>query len=540
MQGLARALGALGIEIVVATPLYDSTRLEHATTRSSWEHPIDVTFGDTYIVDVHDVIGCGDLHALLLDCPPLYKRGGIYGNKSGLFPDNDLRFSVMCMAALKAASILFDGPPDIIHAHDWHAGLALAFSRTADDERWRATPSVFTFHNAAYQGSFPPERAPIIGIEELLCVPNCIMAEGRLNFLKTGIACADAVTTVSPTYASEVVSHADEDTDGKESSAAADETSVFAALRDRSDSVIGIINGIDTTMWDPSRDRALVVRYDYHDPSGKRACKTALAAELGIDMTGDPPIVGMVTRLTHQKGADMLISALPPLLEQGIRFAIIATDDVPENPPIDAPGTTTNTTSPSIADDTPGDATRGISGDLPRNHATNSNDEHPNLPNSHELKSQLEEIASRYRQKFAFRSTFDEQLARRIYAGSDIFLMPSRFEPCGLGQQYAMRYGSVPIVSPVGGLADTVEPIDESTASGTGFLLSEISAEGIIHAVSAAAMTMQNEQLWTQVIRNCLSRDASWDTSARCYYALYRDLAGAVPRPSLPAPTPVG
>ena len=370
MQGLSRALGDMGLEVVVATPHYGVTRLEGNTAK--WTRPLWTPVGeDVRQVGVLETETDSDVRVLFLDCPPLFKREGIYGTASGPFPDNDLRFGVMSLAALRAAEVLWDGPPDILHAHDWHAGLAVAFARLASGDAWRETASIFTFHNVAYQGSFPADRATLLGLPQAAQHEGALLAQGRLNFLKAGVAYADRVTTVSPTYAREVLV--------QERSCGLDDM-----LASRSDSLVGITNGIDTTLWGPSRDRALAARYDAHDPTGRIACRTALAAELGLDMAGDPPIVGVVSRLTHQKGIDMLVDALPVLIQDGLRFAIVAFGNT-------------------------------------------------------QLEQRIEEAAKRFPRRVGFRRAFGDPIARRVYAGADLFLMPSRFEPCGLGQQYAMR-----------------------------------------------------------------------------------------------------
>jgi starch synthase len=473
MQGLSRALGDMGVEVVVATPYYGVTRLDAGARPHAWSRPVWTPVGgDVRQVGVFDTVTDGDVRVLLLDCPPLFKRDGIYGTDDGPFPDNDLRFAVLSMAALRASEVLWDGPPDIVHAHDWHAGLAVAYARLSDDEAWRNTASIFTFHNLAYQGSFPSDRAAVLGLHDAVLHEDAVLANGRINYLKAGVVYADRVTTVSATYAREVLD--------LEKSCGLD-----GVLEARSDSLIGITNGIDTGLWGPSRDRALAARYDAHDPTGRAACRAALAAEFGLDMTNDPPIVGVVSRLTHQKGIDMLVNALTTLVQDGMRFAIVAFGDA-------------------------------------------------------HIEEQLAQAAQRFPRRVGFRCAFGDPIARRVYAGADIFLMPSRFEPCGLGQQYAMRYGAVPVVSPVGGLADTVEPVDESNGTGTGFWLGEISSEGIVETLRRAVRARERPTLWSRIVRNCLTRDASWDVSARNYYALYREVAGAVPRPSLPPPPPVG
>lgn len=473
MQGLSRALGNLGVELVVVTPYYEQTRVDAAVHPTTWKRPLLVSMGgEIWSIGVVDTLTDGDVRVLLLDCPPLFKRPGIYGTPHEPYHDNDLRFGLLSMAALRAVEQLWDVPPDVVHAHDWHAGLAPAFARLVMGERWQQVGSIFTFHNLAYQGDFPPDRASVLQIDTTAKPWDHAFANGRLNFLKTGICFADRITTVSKTYAKEALQN---ETD----------YGLEGVLSNRSDRFLGIINGIDTEQWGPSTDRALAARYDSHDPSGRAACTSALASELGLDTSSSAPIIGIVSRLTPQKGIDLLLPVMAPLAEQGMRFAVVAFG----------------------------------------NHA---------------LEQQLTDLSQRYPRSIGFRCAFGDPIARRIYAGADMFLMPSRFEPCGLGQQYAMRYGAVPIVSAVGGLRDTVEPINEKTSSGTGFWLSDVTSEAIRSSIEKAAhLRVQKPQFWSKIVRNCLTRDGSWDVSARNYYALYRDVAGALPRPSLPVPRAV-
>ena len=472
MQGLSRALGSMGVETVVATPYYGITSLESATSPRPWTRPVWTPVGgDVRQVDVLETVTPGDVRVLLLDCPPLFRRSGIYGTDGGLFADNDLRFAVLSLGALHAAEVLWDGPPDIVHAHDWHAAPSIAFARLSDNEAWRSTASVFTFHNLAFQGSFPAERASVLGLPEAALHPDALLHDDRINFMKAGIVYADSVSTVSPTYAKQALT--------PELGCGLD-----VVLSDHA-RLVGITNGIDVNVWDPSRDRALAARYDAHDPTGRNACKLALAAELGLELNPRAPMVGVVSRLTHQKGIDLLLDRLASLVASDFRFAIIAFGD------------------PA-------------------------------------LESRLREAAQTWPTRVAFRPVFGDPIARRVYAGADIFLMPSRFEPCGLGQQYAMRYGSVPVVSAVGGLADTVEPVDLDSGNGTGFLFDDVSPQGLEDALQRAAAAWRDALLWSRIVGNCMRRDASWDASARRYFAMYREIAGAPPRPSLPPPRPVG
>jgi starch synthase len=474
IQGLSAALGAMGVELAVATPLYGITNLEGAAGPYPWSRPLWVPLGgDVRRVAVHETVCDGDVRVLLLDCPPLFRRDGIYGDHNGTFPDNDLRFALLSAAALRAAEVLWEeGPPDILHAHDWHTGLSIAFARLSEHRAVREMASVFTFHNLCFQGLFPIERAPILGLTDAVLHEDAVRSANHINFLKAGLVYADRVATVSPSYAQQALQS--EHGCGLE-----------RVLLARSNTLVGVTNGIDTATWGPSRDRALAARYDALDPSGRAACRAALAADLGLDTSGDPPIVGVVSRLTHQKGVDLLLDALPALVDEGLRFAIIAVG----NP---------------------------------------------------ELEHQLALAASTYPGRVGFRPLFGDPISRRVYAGADIFLMPSRFEPCGLGQQYAMRYGAVPVVSAVGGLVDTVEQVDEAAGTGTGFLFHDITSSGLAEALRRAVAARQSPDLWARIVRQCMMRHASWDASARRYFAMYRELTGALPRPSLPPPAPVG
>jgi starch synthase len=412
-----------------------------------------------------------DVRVLLLDCPPLLRRAGLYGDANGEFGDNDVRFALLSAAALRVADAVWEGPPDVLHAHDWHAALAVAYARLAESEPWRDAVSVLTVHNLAFPGVFARERAPLLGLPEQALRPDAFGHGDSLNLLKGGIAYADRVTTVSPTYAREVLTP--ELGCGLERS-----------LLARSNDLVGIANGIDTQTWDPSRDRALAARYDAHDATGRLACKTALAAELGLDLGSDAPLLGVVSRLTPQKGVDLLLEIAPSLVEQGARLAIVALGDSA-------------------------------------------------------LERRIAALAARWPSRVAFRPVFGDPIARRVYAGADLFVMPSRFEPCGLGQQCAMRYGAVPVARRTGGLADTIEQVDEGRGTGTGFLYAEATPDALATAIARALEARRDAALWPRIVRAAMLRDASWDASARRYFAMYRELVGAPPRPSLPPPRPV-
>ncbi len=474
MQGLPRALGSMGIEVTVVTPYYGAlTSLQYTPGPQPWPRPLWTHIGgDVREVGVLETIVAGDVHVLLLDCPSLFQRDGIYGNSHGDFPDNDFRFAVLSAASLRAAEVLWNGPPDVLHAHDWHAALSIVYARLSEDEAWGQAPSVLTIHNLAFQGLHPLDRAAALGLPTSIMHPEALRHGDCMNLLKGGIVYSDRVTTVSPSYAREIIT--------TEHGCGLDHS-----LRARSHQLVGIVNGIDVDVWNPARDRALSARYDAHDPSGRRACKIALGAELGLDLSNNPPIIGIVSRLTQQKGIDMLLDIMPGLVDDGVRFAIIAFGDA-------------------------------------------------------DLEQRLGEAAKRWPRHVGFRRVFGDPIARRVYAGADIFVMPSRFEPCGLGQQYAMRYGAIPIVNAVGGMQDTVEQVNEERATGTGFLMQDTTPEALDATIRRALTALKNRPLWDKLLRNAMLRDGSWDASARSYFAMYRELVGAPPRPSLPPPLPVG
>jgi starch synthase len=472
IHGLSCALGAMGVEVVIVTPLYGVTSLDAVPEPKQWNRPLWTPIGgDVRDVAVYETTVADDVRVCMLDCPPLFKRGGIYRDENGDFADNDMRFALLCSSALRVAEEIWDGPPDVLHAHDWHGALAVVYARLSDIPEWRNAVSIFTIHNLAFQGMYPLERSQVLGLPDNAMHDGALRHADMLNLLKGGIVYADRVTTVSPTYATEIIT--------PQAGQGLERT-----LQDRAGRLFGIVNGIDTQAWDPARDRALPARYDAHDPTGKIACKLAVQAELGLD-PADAPLLGVVSRLIPQKGIDMLLEILPALLDQGARVAFVALGDP-------------------------------------------------------ELERRIAQAAAARPDRVAFRPRFGDPIARRVYAGADIFIMPSRFEPCGLGQQLSMRYGAIPVVSAVGGLADTVVQVDEAAGTGTGFPFKDVSPSGLNEAILRAMAARERPELWSRVVRNAMLRDASWDQSARRYFAIYRELAGAPPRLSLPPPPPVG
>jgi starch synthase len=396
----------------------------------------------------------------LFDCAELFDRpGDPYHDAQGLpWLDNGLRFGLFSEAVAIAAEARettgFD--TDVLHAHDWQTGLSLPWLR----ERDGLAAGVFTIHNLAYQGNFPANLSHALGLPAAWWQIDGVEFHGELSQLKAGIVCADHITTVSPTYAAEIQT-------------AQHGVGMAGLLHARATHLSGILNGIDTDVWNPQQDPAIVYRYDARRvTAGKRANKTALQQQLGLTVDDAPMLVGIVSRFAHQKGIDLLCAALPALMRHPLQFAILGNGD------------------PGIAD-----VLRTASIQAPG--------------------------------RIALHEGFDESLAHRILAGADVFLMPSRYEPCGLTQMYSQRYGTVPIVHHTGGLADSVIDATEQTladgsASGVHFLNADVG--GVLYGVERALQLRDNARTWKAIQRSGMARDFSWTPIATAYLNLYRKL----------------
>ncbi len=396
----------------------------------------------------------------LIDYPPAYDRpGNPYQNSPGVdWPDNAARFALLARVAVAIAQGIkrLRWQPDIVHAHDWQAGLAPALLSLE-----AARPAtVFTIHNLAYQGLFPYDTFVSLGLPPALWTFEGLEFHGQLSFIKGGIAFADRVTTVSPGYAREI------------------QTAEFGhgldgLLRHRAPVLRGILNGIDTKAWNPQRDAALAARYTAgRVAAGKAANKAALQAELGLANTPAAPLLGMVSRQVRQKGIDLVVEALPVLLGRSLQCAVLGTGDA-------------------------------------------------------EYEQALRALARRYPGQLAVVIGYDEQLAHRIVAGADLFLMPSRFEPCGLTQLYSLRYGTVPVVRRVGGLNDSV--VDASAAaladgSATGIVFEAATSAALVQAVERGIALYQKRRTWQTLRRHGMRQDFSWRRSAVEYQRLYDEL----------------
>jgi starch synthase len=410
----------------------------------------------TYSIDTARLTD-SDQDICLLRCPELYDRGRIYGDAG----DEHRRFILLSRAALEMCRHT-EFEPDIMHCHDWHTALVPLFLKTvyASDRLFAKTRTVLTIHNIAYQGIFGADTIDELGLggaEDELNQED--LRADRINFLKTGVLHADLLTTVSPTYAKEIQT----DAYGM---------GLQGLLQKRSETLVGILNGVDYKLWDPEHDGLIPHTYSARRLGGKKENKTELLAEVGLDGADDRPLIGMVSRLTAQKGIDLIEAVLPEIL-QSRPFVVVVL------------GT--------------------------------------GEPRYERFFASLEQS---FKSQVRFYNGYNNKLAHRIEAGSDMFLMPSHFEPCGLNQMYSMRYGTVPIVHETGGLADTVEPYDSNSKQGTGIVFRHYDEAGLRWAIDTALDLYEDKHAWRQIIRNGMVRDFSWERQGKLYADLYRKLAG--------------
>jgi starch synthase len=401
------------------------------------------------------------LKVYFIRCPALYDRPSLYTQD----PDEHIRFTALSWAALVACQHM-GFAPDVIHVNDWQTSLVPLIVRHAFgwDRLFDKARSVLTIHNIGHQGGFPARVLPETGLGGAASYfHQDQLREGRLNFLLTGILYANAITTVSPTYAREIQS--------PEHGVGLD-----AFLRQRDDVFFGILNGIDEAEWDPAHDAHLPRRYSAEDLEGKETCKAELLRAAGLPYREDVPLVGVVSRLVWQKGFDLCESVLPRLLRR-LRFQLIAL------------GT--------------------------------------GEPRYEEL---FRRLGREFPRQVAYRGGFSEPLAHQIEAGSDLFLMPSRYEPCGLNQMYSLRYGTPPIVHRTGGLADTVRLFDPRTGRGTGFVFEHFDETGLSWAIQRALEVWgdgrgEARARWRALQQNGMRLPLGWDHRVGEYESLYRKIA---------------
>lgn len=440
---LPAALARLGVEVTIISPLYPSVR-KH--TLEQMPNLLTVPLGARTEWGAARRSG----RFVFLEHDLFYARSGLYGNGSGDYPDNPLRFVFLMRGALEYLG-QSGAPPDIIHVHDWQTALVPLYVKTLYRHAFPKTRSVLTIHNLAYQGRFLKDEMAVTGIGWEHFTFLDLEHYDDLNFLKGGLVHADALTTVSPTYAHEI--QRDEFGYGLD-----------PVIRGRAANLRGILNGIDVDEWNPEKDPYLPVRYGAGSIAGKARCKEALQRRIGLPERSDVPVFAVVGRLAEQKGMDLLVHSAERILREDLQLVVLGTGE-------------------------------GW------------------------LEKSMQSLAARHRGKVAAHIGFDNGLAHQILAGSDALLVPSRYEPCGLTQLYALRYGTIPVVRSTGGLVDTVEP------GVTGIRFDHYTTEGLEWAVRETLGAYRDPARWARMQKAGMARDFSWDASAREYLKLYRSLS---------------
>jgi starch synthase len=468
--GLADVLGVLPVELAALgwSATIVLPRYRGVTAGEVVEHfPINIG-GFTRDVGFHEAPLAGGAKALLVDCPDLFDRDALYGAGGVDYSDSPRRFGLLVRAALEFAGRQETGP-SVVHAHDWQAGLAPVYLRTlyATHPVLGGTPSVFTIHNLSYQGICERDWLPRLDLPWQLYSLDQLEYWGRISLLKGGIVNADILTTVSRQYAREI--QTPELGNGLD-----------AVLRARSADLVGILNGIDTTVWDPAGDRFLPAPFDAGDLTGKDTAKRELLARFGFpagDQTMSRPLIGMISRMVEQKGFDLLEAIGPGLATLGATWVVLGTGEF-------------------------------------------------------RYQDFWTRLASQHPDRIAVTIGFSEELAHLIEAGADLFLMPSRFEPCGLNQMYSLRYGTVPVVHGVGGLLDTVRDFDAGDPLSTGFVFREYSPAAVAAALERAVSVFRDQRRWRALQTAGMVQDNSWHRSAQEYVRIYaRAMRARAPGP---------
>ena len=451
---LPGALAPLGVDMHSLVPGYPSVLSALERVSTAFSEPL--FFGGAAQILAAESAG---LKLFVLDAPHLFARpGNPYTAPNGVdWPDNPQRFAALSYAAFRLAQGAALGfLPDIVHAHDWQAALAPAYLIYAGQKQ---PATVMTVHNLAFQGLAPATLLGELRLPSAAFAMNGVEFFGSISALKAGLQFADRITTVSPTYAAEICT--------PESGMGLD-----GLLRERADRLSGIINGIDTKIWDPAHDAALPAPFSAASPQGKRASKAALQARFGLEPNSDALLFGVVSRLSHQKGLDVLLESLDRLLASGAQLAVLGSGEVT-------------------------------------------------------LQNGLLSAAAAHPGRIGGTLGYDEAVAHLMQAGSDAILVPSRFEPCGLTQLCAMRYGALPVVSRVGGLADTVIDANEAARIAkvaTGFQFAQVNAQGLRGAIGRVADMWTRKDEWALMQGNAMRNDVSWRAPAKAYAALYAQL----------------
>jgi starch synthase len=470
--GLADVAGALpqefaklGHDVILLLPGYRDVHRSGRTFRPVVSLPVQTPHGLADAVIEEDVILVEEqrMRVWAIKHDPYFDRPGLYQEAGRDYPDNLDRFVFFCRAVLAAMTYLRTEQrwsADLLHLHDWQTALCAVYLKSGDPIGTPASPvkTVLTLHNIGYQGLFPASEFSKTGLASSFFTPQSLEFYGSLNLLKGGMMFSDYLTTVSPTYAKEILT--------PEGGFGLD-----GVLRNRQAQFTGILNGIDVGLWNPETDPHLPATYSARNRENKRLCKRALREEFKLPQTTDP-LLAVIGRMAPQKGFDLIEAAIPQLMTLAMQLVILGTGD------------------PALEDS-------------------------------------FKALQARYPDRIGLRIGFDEGLAHRIEGGADMLVMPSRYEPCGLSQLYSLRYGTIPIVSRTGGLADTVVPFNSRNPNmdrATGFHIEKHTAESLLTAIKEALPVFQGIDIWNRLIENAMTVDVSWSRSAKAYDRLFGSL----------------
>jgi starch synthase len=455
--GLADVSGALlreyremNMEAYLMLPLYRTVRERFKLKDTGLR--IKVPIGGTW---AEGRIFSHERACYFLQCDQFFDRADLYGAPEGDYPDNAERFAFFCLAVLEGCRLL-GLRPDVIHCNDWQTGLVPLYLKTVyHTDFFSSTATLLTVHNLGYQGLFDVSRFPATGLPWTWFNPEGLEFYGKINFLKAGLIASDIITTVSDTYAREVLT--------PEYGFGLD-----GVLRKRSSDLYGVINGIDMQEWNPHDDASIAAQYDASHPAGKAACKEHLVRECSLNAgEKNAPVVSMIGRLSAQKGIDIFSEAADEIVSLGARLIVLG-----------------------------------------------KGDEH--------YQTLLLGLGEKHKGAVFVKIGYDEAFAHRIYAGSDLLLMPSHYEPCGLSQLVAMRYGTVPVARKTGGLADTIADYEPLRGRGTGFLFQDYTASSLAGCFRRALCVYADRRRWKKVVTEAMGMDFSWRSSAMKYIGLYK------------------
>ena len=453
IEALPKALVSRGHEVAVLLPRYRGTQVKNIAIKS-----LTVPMGQGLrFAAIADGMRPHGVQYFFVDDPEYFDREQLYGVGGRDYPDNGERFAEFARSAVELAKQLW--PADVIHCHDWQSALVPVLMRTLyeADPVLAPVPVVFTIHNMGYHGLFSRDLLARIGLPESLFRMEALEFFDRLSFLKGGLVFSDYLTTVSRKYAEEIQTpEYGHGLDG--------------VARSRANRLVGILNGVDYSVWNPEVDALIARKYSARDLTGKQACKKELLAEFRLPESNlQRPLIGIVSRFADQKGFDLLAQVMSSVVKEDLMIVALGAGEA-----------------------------------------------------KHER--MMRELAAQYPEKIAVKIAYDNTLAHKIEAGADMFLMPSRYEPCGLNQIYSLRYGPVPVVRATGGLDDTIEPYDQGSGQGTGFKFREYTGEALLGALQGALAAYRSQAVWKRLQTNGMAKDFSWNASATEYSRLY-DLA---------------